>query len=120
MLCRKIAQKSTCVYQLGAVLFKGGNVINVGFNKTGTNILQYRKRHLHYVGNVHAEIDAILGVSKEEAKKCDLWVVRIISNGNFALAKPCIMCREILSEMGIKRIFYSVESNPFYDIIYCE
>jgi deoxycytidylate deaminase len=54
----------------------------------------------------HAHAEARL------VKKLDqgsvVYVVRILSNGTLANAKPCVNCQKVLRRRGIRRISYSI------------
>lgn len=115
-IARKVAMKSICRYRLGAVLVKGGAIINFGYNRTGHHNL-IEKKKTRDIDQLHAEVDAVLGIAKIETRKCDIWIARIKNDDQLGLAKPCEMCQLILKEMGIRRVFYSIENEPFYDII---
>lgn len=118
-LLKSLIEKSTChAYRIGAVLAKGSNVISVGFNHWGTRQIIERHRHIRPNNDtVHAEIHAILGVSKEEAAKCTLYVGRFTKEGRPANAKPCPLCQTILKEMGVKRVFYTDAEFEDYQVL---
>jgi len=86
---RNEANNSPLMYQLGAVIFKGGKMLSSGFN----------------YGSIHAEHSAIRR-AKMDIRGADIFVVRVNKTG-FAMAKPCPNCQLLLKENGIKRAFYS-------------
>lgn len=95
-------------HRMGAILYKGGAAISVGFNKTGSSKLMTRNHRLRpFAQTLHAEVSAVIGVSKEEASKCDLIVGRITAGGSFALAKPCAMCQAVLKQMRVRRVYFT-------------
>ena len=98
----------------GAVLVKGGKVINTSFNKENFSSFgsRFRKKHTG-LATVHAELGVVLGISKKVASGCDIFVVRLSKSGDFRLSKPCSMCHDILKFMGIKRVYYTLNDDAF-------
>lgn len=51
------------------------------------------------------------------AKKLDqgaiVFVVRVLSNGNLALAKPCKNCQNALKAKKVRRCYYSINNNKY-------
>lgn len=66
---------------------------------------KYDKKPLH--ASIHAEIDAILGIPKQDLWGTSLFVYR----NKYGLAKPCECCMKIISNTGIKKIFYTNGKN---------
>ena len=61
-----------------------------------------------YEKSIHAEIDAITNLPKNtNMSKVKLLVVR----SNLRMSKPCLLCQEVIKELGIKRVFYSSDGN---------
>jgi len=114
-ITKKEALKSKYQYKLGCILVHGSTVVSKGHNKsTKTHKIAYYNNTQHECATIHAEIDALIGVSKEDAKKCDLYVVRVRRKDHkLAMAKPCKMCQKIINKMGIKRVIYSINDNKF-------
>jgi tRNA(Arg) A34 adenosine deaminase TadA len=96
----------------GAILVKGGSVINASFNKENYSSFgtRFRNRHRGHA-TVHAEIGCILGVSRDVTTGTDLYVCRINREGEFRYSKPCTMCHEALKHVGVKRVYYTTNDN---------
>lgn len=92
----------------GAVLVKGGSVINASFNKDNFSSFGSRFR-AHHRGHatVHAELGCVLGVSRSSTTGADLYVCRINRAGEFRYSKPCSMCHDVLAHVGVKRVYYT-------------
>lgn len=92
----------------GAVLVRGGSIINVAFNKDDYTSFAHRFRP-HGCGPAtrHAEAECILGLSRSQTAGSDMFVCRINNQGEFRMSKPCSMCHAILKNVGIKRVFYT-------------
>lgn len=62
------------------------------------------KVHNKYSIYLHAEIAALV--------KCRdfpyaIYILRLLKNGKFGLARPCPICELAIREAGIKKVFYS-------------
>ena len=92
----------------GALLVKGGSVINISCNKGNYNSFGNRFR-LSGRGHatLHAELGCILGLSRSVTAGADVYVCRINKIGEYRLSKPCSMCHAALKHVGIKRVYYT-------------
>lgn len=116
-IAKKEALKSTHQFLVGAILVNGSNIVSKGHNKPSkTHRLVYwnhDKDHPEFA-RMHAEIDALINVSKTISEKCTLYVVRLRKSDNsLAIAKPCDMCMEVIKAMKIKKVIYSIEENHY-------
>ena len=108
-LARSMAWQSTYgKIRHGAVLVKGGSVINTCYNKDkfcsfGAKFRDFNRGK----ATVHAELGCVLGVSRNVTTGADIYVCRVNRKGDFRNSKPCAMCHEILSHVGIKRVYYT-------------
>lgn len=101
-------------YNHCAVIAKGGKILSVGYNYRGTNPLTEHYRTKEHTCTVHAEIDAIVSKRKKvRFEGAKVYVVRIKSDGNVAMSKPCEMCQHVLYNYGIKRAYFSTGEFPF-------
>jgi hypothetical protein len=50
-------------------------------------------------------------------KKCDvgsiIWLVRVLRDGTWANAKPCIQCQTLLKNKRVKKIFYTIDKDTY-------
>ena len=96
----------------GAILTKGGSIINISFNKENYTYFGTRFRNSsHGHATVHAEIGCILGIPRGSTTGADLYVCRINREGEFRNSKPCSMCHEALKHVGVKRVYYTTNDN---------
>jgi tRNA(Arg) A34 adenosine deaminase TadA len=96
----------------GALLLKGGSVINASYNKENYSSFGKRFRSpLRGHTTVHAELGCILGLSRDVTSGADLYVCRINRSGEFRFSKPCSMCHEALKHVGVKRVYYTTNDN---------
>lgn len=92
------AKKSTVLtHKHGCVIVKNGEIISYGYNKISKSTVAF---------TIHAELDA-LGKIKNKSDTYDLYVVRINSNGDFMLSKPCDNCIKNILKTGIRYIYFS-------------
>lgn len=114
-LLANVAQESPHCHKVGALLVKGGSVVNVSYNSPTWNAFAARfVKHREGLkgtniehASLHAEIKCILGINTEVLNRSDLYVTRVRSNGKLAMACPCNMCQAALRHVGVKRVFYT-------------
>ena len=110
-LAKKLAESSSySLHRHGAVLVKGGSVLNWSANQNKVQRRAHRFRS-HGCGHAthHAELGAVLGVARDKTTGSDVYVVRISKKGSLLMSKPCEMCQELLRHVGVKRVFYSID-----------
>ena len=111
-LAKRLAETSDLRHRHAAILVKGGSVISWSNNKNKYNRWAQRFRSKQNgPATIHAELGAILGVSYEKTNGADLYVVRINHKGHLCMSMPCHMCQEIMSHVGVKRVFYSIDDD---------
>ena len=86
-------------HRLVSFLFKGGNLISIGFN----------------FGVTHAECTAINHAwrSKDSLIGTTMFVVRVRRDGTMGLSKPCINCMARLNDTGVRRVVYTDNNGQF-------
>lgn len=112
-IAKEAARNSECHFRHGAVLAKSSRVLNVS-----GNINRYCKfADFHRTedghGTIHAEIGAILGISRSVLRSSDVYVIRINREGELMNSRPCDMCMTAMQHVGIKRVFYSITDSEF-------
>ena len=110
-LAKKLAESSSySLHRHGAVLVKGGSVLNWSANQNKVQRWAQRFRS-HGCGHAthHAELGAVLGVARDKTTGSDVYVVRISKKGSLLMSKSCEMCQELLRHVGVKRVFYSID-----------
>ena len=103
------AQSEHDHFKHGAVLVKGGSIINTSCNKDKYKRFGNRFRDTHSCGHatLHAELGCILGLDKSATQGAIVVVVRVNRSGNFGLSKPCEMCEGVLKFCGVKKVIYT-------------
>ena len=110
-LAKRIAESSEAPdYKHGAVLVKGGTVLNVSVNKNRHARFgkRFRRRDCGHTTH-HAELGCVLGLDRSVTRGADVYVVRVGKGGDLRLSKPCDMCEAALRHVGVKRVFYSID-----------
>ena len=96
----------------GAVLVKGGSVLNACYNKDSYSSFGRRFRAPHRGhATVHAELGCILDMPRNVTTGADVYVRRINKKGDFRNSKPCSMCHSVLKHVGVKRVYYTTNHN---------
>ena len=111
-LAKRVAQQSEHDhFKHGAVLVKGGSVINTSCNKDKYRSFGNRFRDTKTCGHAthHAELGCILGLDKSATQGTTLYVVRVNRQGDFRLSKPCRMCEDVLKYCGVKKVVYTTD-----------
>ncbi len=108
MAARVAEQSSYDSFRHGAVLIKGGSVLNVGANSD--NHTSFGQRFHTEPGRAthHAELACVLGLDRNITQGGTIYVARISKNGEWKNSKPCSMCHEVMSYVGIKRVVYTI------------
>lgn len=106
-LARLESLKTNFRSRVGAVLVRKGRAVAVGRNKPHKTHPILRKYDPYKT--LHAEIDACIGTNRDLIIGSDIYVYRELKDGTLAMARPCEMCRQVLEDLGIKRVFYTTE-----------
>jgi deoxycytidylate deaminase len=106
-LASKMAETSDVDNKHGAVVVKGGRVLQLGVNKwTNKGLIQEEDNWLPIL-TVHAEIDALSRI--DDAQGAVLYIARAPrSEKGSTYSRPCHRCMEAIRAAGIKRIIYTV------------
>jgi len=112
-LAKNIA--STSVYgkiRHGALLTKGGSVINTCHNKDKFCSFGTRFRcPTRGPATIHAELGCVLGLPRGVTNGANIYVCRINKHGEFRNSKPCAMCHEVMKYVGIKKVYYTTSTD---------
>jgi tRNA(Arg) A34 adenosine deaminase TadA len=94
------------LHQLCALVVNKNKVLAVGYNsrKTHTIVSDTAMQMLH------AECDSILRCPTDALDGVDLVIARARPSGKPGLAKPCEVCEGIIKRCGIRRVYYTTNS----------
>ena len=108
MAARAAEQSGHDVFRHGAVLIKGGSVLNIAANSNNHTSFGQRFRSEPGRATHHAETACILGLDKTITQGSTVYVARVNRQGEWKKSKPCSMCHEVLKFVGVKRVVYTV------------
>ena len=108
---KKVAEQSDYgKFRHGAILVKGSSIRNVSCNKHRHCHFGKRFRESHTgTATLHAELGAILGMSRCAAQGSTVYVARINREGEARISKPCPMCEAAMRHVGVRRVYYTNE-----------
>lgn len=92
----------------GAIIVSGGRTISTGVNKDRNNVLNVNNPPLDVA--VHAEAAALRAAGKTPLKGATIYIARVLRTGEPAMSKPCENCQTLLTEAGIRKIVYTLDS----------
>jgi len=92
-------------HKIGAVIMNKRRLIGIGANLIKTHPI-YANGDRWF--SIHAEMKALISADAP-VNGCDIYVYRVTANNELAMARPCDKCLEVLSEVGIKRVYYTTE-----------
>jgi len=104
-LAKDCAYRSGSRFRLGAVIYKGREIIGRGWNKADKT---HPLASTPY-STIHAEFDAIIKAEPNKVRGADIYIHRILRNGKPALARPCLHCLKMLRTKGIRNIYFSLD-----------
>lgn len=108
-LCEKLSYKSNhSQHRLGCVIVKKNRIVGLGFNSNKTSPHSPDK-----FKTIHAEFDAICGISPNDLKDSTAYILRIRKDGSYGMSKPCETCLLILKHCGVERICYTTQAGGY-------
>lgn len=123
-----VNRRSTCLRrQYGAVIVKNDEIISTGYNgspRGEANCCDCGECERERLGvpkgeryelcvAVHAEQNAIISASRDRMIGADIYICgRNVADGSLANPAPCMMCRRVIKNAGIKRVIGMVDGEP--------
>jgi deoxycytidylate deaminase len=109
------AKNSSHRIKMGAVIFKRGRIISVGYNHPLKGAKHLHPRYQKWKGSIHAEVDAILK-ARTDLRRCNILVVRINRFGEIRTSRPCEQCFLYIQTVGIKKVYYTDQGIFYYHL----
>lgn len=72
-----------------------------------------------FIRGTHSEIAAALEVPRAKLAGCTIYTVRVLRNGDWGLAAPCPICRDVLARFGVATVVYSIAPAEYGVIDLC-
>lgn len=126
-IAKAVAKRSTCLRrQYGAIIVKNDEIIATGYNgspRGETNCCDtgecWRETHQIPHGEqyekcvaVHAEQNAIISAARRDMLGATLYLAGVDAASQEDLdAEPCLICRRMIANSGIKSIVTTVSSH---------
>ena len=98
----KEGSKSVLGYRFGAVVWKGGKILQSGYNHMQMNPLDISGRPY----SIHAEKDALKGLRLRETYGAALLCMRVTATKTMNPSRPCRGCLKLLKRRRLKEIWY--------------
>lgn len=131
MIAEAVLARSTCLRRrYGAVIVKDDEVIATGYNgsprgevncidagfcvRDANNIPKGERYEM--CSAIHAEQNAVLSAARKDTIGATIYIVgREVRTWEYANPEPCLICKKLIKQMGIKRIvgFYKGEVVEF-------
>lgn len=125
-----VAKRSTCLRrQYGAVIVKDDEIISTGYNgaprgrqncidlgrclRQENNIKPGERYEL--CRSVHAESNACLSAGRKNCMGANIYLTGLEFD-KYAKAECCIMCKRILINSGIDKVFYRIDHDNFEEL----
>lgn len=113
-IAAKVAEQSGYgKFRHGAVLIKGGSVMNVSPNRENHTAFGQRFRTQEGIATQHAETSCVLGLNRSVTSGGTMYVARVNRKGQWRMSKPCSMCHEVMKFVGIKKVVYTIAPNEW-------
>ena len=100
-------------FPMAAVLADGRRVISIGINRTKTHPKQHQRvgaaGNLYGYNRPHAELDCLIRANYEDIAGSTIYIARRKKNMDLGIAKPCVICFDLLKKYKIKHIYYTVD-----------
>lgn len=94
------AKKSPMDFRVGAVLFRGREILGTGFSHHVRCFSENKQ-----IG-IHAEQATLVGIRHDIIRGADILIIRINPQGILMPISPCIRCRNLLTRKGIRKVYY--------------
>lgn len=99
---------------VGAVAIYKHHLISSGYNSQKTDPLQKRYNRYRFTDDTphmaHAEcscLKSLINRKDIDFKYVDLYIYRSTKNNELGLARPCPSCMKLITELGIRNIYYT-------------
>ncbi len=113
MAAKAAEQSGHDVFRHGAVLVRGGSILNIAANSDNHTSFGQRFRSEPGRATHHAETACVLGIDKSITQGAVVYAARIKKAGEWKNSRPCSMCHEVMRFVGIKKVVYTIGPNEW-------
>lgn len=117
-LAKEVSKYSDHRVKVGCVIVKK-KPIGIACNRNKTHP-KYANPYKDIRGAIHAEIRAVINSGVDDLDNCSAYVYRETKDGIPAMARPCEFCYKFLKDLGIRKIYYTINEYPFFRMEYVE
>lgn len=137
-IAETVSERSTCTRKhYGCVIVKNDEIISTGYSGAPRGRLNCcdlgycnKKKafpDVHHAGydacrSVHAEQNAIISASRQELLGSEMYLVgvRCDTHNYEDGASPCLMCRKLIINSGIKKVYARIDKTRYatFDVDY--
>ena len=93
-------------------IVKGSKILSIGINTDKTHPRTLRFNY-HCQPKTHSELSAVIKLGKEDCSDFTFINIRLTKDDKTAISKPCSGCMDMLSQVGFKKIIYSIKGDKF-------
>lgn len=80
----------------------------VGMRRDGSIVTSHNTAAESKSPNAHAESKVL----RKAGYGCkELYVTRVMANGEAGISKPCKDCQKLIKQMGVKKVIYTIDAN---------
>lgn len=98
-----VSEESTLPIRMGAAVVRGGSILRASCNRRGRGTPGTWTRH--------AEFRATMNV---DSRGATVYIGRRGRNNHIAQARPCKACESHLRELGVRKVVYTIPSEPWF------
>jgi len=110
-LAKNVSKTSHHRVKMGAVIVKNGNVISISANRAKTHPKAAWEGH-----GLHCEVSSILYAGKCDLNGSSIFVYRENKKGKISIAKPCKECQKVLKKYGFRKMYYTIDEYPYFEV----
>lgn len=111
-LAKLVSKLSDYKIKVGCVIVRHGSPVVLAYNK-----VKYSREYSNqWKKSIHAEAYALRLAEKCDVSNGTVYVYREDKNGNIKMARPCKDCIKLLKDRNIKRMIYTVENFPYFNM----
>jgi len=126
-IAESVAGRSTCLRRkYGAIVVNNDEIVSTGYNgapRGEENCIDcgYCEREIQQIPKgeryelcraVHAEMNAVISASRRSMLGGTIYIVGLEQDGSYANPTPCIICRRLIVNAGIKKCIGMVNGVP--------
>ena len=130
-IAKAVGRRATCLRRrYGAIIVQNRIIVSTGYNGAprgeanciDTGLCERQRLNVPKGQNyelcvaVHAEQNAIINANPQMMKGADIYIVGYNADGTLASGKPCLLCRRMLINAGIKKAIYLEENGEVTEI----